>query len=114
MFGFPLWWAFVNPLMPITFAVLVFRLRPMLTGWRVLGVVILAPMADAIANASAGWPVWLSLNSGKGYAVTYLGGTATILLALCALHLLTLLVPREKRLPLPAALPRHDHELSPA
>jgi hypothetical protein len=86
--GFPLWWAFVNPLMPMTFAVAVYRMRHRLVGWMALGVVVLAPMADAVANAAAGWPVWLALNSGKGYFVTYLGGTGTILLALMTMGII--------------------------
>jgi hypothetical protein len=102
VFGFPLWWAFVNPLMPITLAVAVYRMRHHLVGWRALGVVILAPMADAVANASSGWPVWLSLNSGKGYLVTYLGGTATILLSMVTVAILVSLA-RE-----PAAQPDVD------
>jgi hypothetical protein len=69
--GLPLWWAPVNALMPIVAGYLVYRIAPLLQGWKTLLIVALLPMADGIANAATAWPVWLTLNTNLGMAATY-------------------------------------------
>jgi hypothetical protein len=81
-FRLPLWWPVVNGAMPIVAAMLIYRLRPQLRGWAILAVVPLVPMADAVTNAAAGFPLWVTLNTRLGYAWTYPMGAITCLLAL--------------------------------
>ena len=98
--GFPLWWSIVNPLMPIVAGALITKLRPELgSGWKMLGVIPLVPMADGIANAAAAWPLWIALNSGRGYAVTYPAAIATFGLVMFSLWVVALAVaqPIEQR-----------------
>jgi hypothetical protein len=80
-FRLPLWWPVVNGAMPIVCATLIYLLRPRLHGWAILAVVPLVPMADALTNAAAGWPIWVTLNTRLGYAWTYPAGLITCLLA---------------------------------
>jgi hypothetical protein len=84
IWGFPLWWAFVNPLMPLLAGALIYRLGPhMRTGLARAGVVLLIPMAGGVANAATATPTWITLNlTHTSYAWTYLGGFATLALAL--------------------------------
>jgi hypothetical protein len=73
-------------------------------GWRMIGIVPLDVMADGVANASSGWPVWLTLtsggpNSGDTAFVNYLGGTASILLAVFTMAIIIHVVQRSYRSP---------------
>lgn len=84
-FGFPLWWAFVNPVMPMIAGALIYRVLPNLPnkGWALLAVVPLIPMADGIANGAAAWPMWISLNQPNvSYVWTYLAAAVTLGLSL--------------------------------
>jgi hypothetical protein len=96
IWGFPLWWAFVNPLMPLLAGALIYRLRPhMKSAWSKVGVIALIPMAGAIANAAAATPTWMTLNlTHSSYVWTYLGGLATLGLALYAVWMIGCLVAR--------------------
>jgi hypothetical protein len=60
---FPLWWVFTNAAMPMVLGALIYTLRPYLTGWKVLLVVPLMPMGDALTNGAIAWPTWIALNS---------------------------------------------------
>jgi hypothetical protein len=98
--GFPLWWGFVNPVMPLIAGALIYKLRPHLgSGWGLLGIVPLIPMADGLANAAAGWPVFTALNSSLGYAGTYAAALLTLALSLYVVWWISLLVarPAERR-----------------
>lgn len=86
--GLPLWWSFVNPLSAFVVAALIVKLLPLLPGWRRLAVIVLVPMGDALLHAGVGFPTWIALNSGRGYAVTYPAGTLTILLSLFVMRLI--------------------------
>jgi len=100
IWGFPLWWSVVNPLMPIVAGALITKLRPELgSGWKMLGVIPLVPMADGIANAATAWPLWIALNSGRGYAVTYPAAIATFGLVMFSLWVVAIAVaqPVEQR-----------------
>ncbi len=91
--GFPLWWSVVNPLMPIVAGALIAKVRPQLgSGWAMLGVIPLVPMADGIANAATAWPLWIALNSGLGYGVTYPAALATLGLVMLSLWVIALAV----------------------
>jgi len=81
-FRLPLWWPVVNGAMPIVTATLIYRLRPRLRGGAILAVIPIVPMADALTNAAAGFPLWVTLNTRLGYAWTYPVGVITCLLAL--------------------------------
>ncbi|MGI8662545.1 MAG: hypothetical protein ACR2LQ_04945 [Acidimicrobiales bacterium] len=89
IFDFPVWWLFVNTLVPLTAGLAITGLRPMLRGRRGWLVVALLPMLDAGINAAAGWPTWIVLNSEVPSFVTQAGGIATCALAVLGLLLLT-------------------------
>ena len=90
--GFPWWWTFCNALMPMTAAVLTFKLRPYLGGLRCLLVVPIVPMADGLVNGAIGWPTWVALNSGYGYAATYPAAILSFGLACVAVYFLILVI----------------------
>lgn len=103
VFGFPLWWAMVNPVMPMLAGALLFFVIPRLgtsPGWRLLAIVPLIPMADGIANAAAGWPMWIALNiPDQSYLWTYLGCAATLTLSLYCVWIIGLAVGRTESTP---------------
>jgi hypothetical protein len=96
IWGFPLWWAFVNPLMPLLAGALIYKLAPRMGGgWKLLGIIPLIPMAGAIVNAATATPVWITLNlTHSSYVWTYLGGLATLALALYAVWIISCGVAR--------------------
>jgi hypothetical protein len=78
---FPLWWAPVNALIVLVTAVAVARLERYLSGRRQLLIIPLAVSVSAAANAAAGWPSWLAINSRMSWAPRQLCGLATFALA---------------------------------
>jgi hypothetical protein len=95
IWGFPLWWGFVNPVMPMLAGAFIYKLKPHLTGWKLVGVIPLIPMADGIANAAAAWPMWITLNqTDVSYLWTYAAGFATLGLSLYAVWIISLVVAR--------------------
>lgn len=98
IWGFPLWWGFVNPVMPMVSGMLIYKLLPHLRqgpSWRMLGIIPLIPMADGLANGATAWPMWISLNqTDVSYVWTYLAGFATLGLALYAVWMISLIVAR--------------------
>jgi hypothetical protein len=112
--GFPLWQAAVQSLMPLVAGALVFGVvRRVGGGWRLLLVIPLIPMADGMVNAGLALPVWTTLGSDLSLAANYVGGTLSIGLAAVAVWVLTLLVaepdgragPRARAAPAEAELP---------
>ena len=95
-YGFPFWWAFVNPIMPMTAGTLILKLRPHLdTAWKQLVVIALIPMSDGIANAATGFPVWIALNQRDvSYVWTYLAALITLGLCLLCVWIVGLLAAR--------------------
>ncbi len=94
--GLPLWWVLMNPLMPMLGGALIYRLRPHLTGWRILGVIPIIPMVDGITNAGIGWPMWITLNDdGISLFWTHVAALVTFSLALYVIWMLGLLVGRD-------------------
>jgi len=97
IWGFPMWWGFVNPVMPMVAGALIYKLKPHLGGspWKLLGIVPLIPMADGLANGATAWPMWIALNqTDVSYVWTYLAGFATLGLALYAVWMISLVVAR--------------------
>jgi hypothetical protein len=96
IWGFPLWWAFVNPLMPLLAGALIYRLAPRLQGGlKQLGVILLIPMAGAIANAATATPTWITLNlTHPSYVWTYVGGVVTLGLSLYLVWIIGCFVAR--------------------
>jgi hypothetical protein len=95
IWGYPLWWGFVNPVMPMIAGALIYRTRPLLPGWKLAVVILFIPMADAIANAAAGFPMWIALNqSDVSYVWTYLAAAVTLGLSLLCVWLVSLAVAR--------------------
>ncbi len=97
VFGFPLWWAFVNPVMPMIAGALMYAIVPRLgsSPWRLLAIVPLIPMADGIANGAAAWPMWVALNQHDvSYVWTYLAAFLTLALSLYCVWIIGLAVGR--------------------
>lgn len=97
LWGFPLWWGFVNPVMPMVAGALIYAVRPHLpgNGWKLAAIIPLIPMADGLANGATAWPMWVVLNQDDvPWAVSYLGGFVTLGLALYAVWLISLFVAR--------------------
>jgi hypothetical protein len=97
LWGFPMWWGFVNPVMPMVAGALIYKLKPHLGGspLKLLAIVPLIPMADGLANGATAWPMWIALNqTDVSYVWTYLAGFATLGLALYAVWMIALVVAR--------------------
>jgi hypothetical protein len=97
LWGFPLWWGFVNPVMPMLAGALIYKLKPHFAGspWKLAAVIPLIPMADGLANAASGFPMWIALNqTNVSYVWTYLAGFVTLGLALFCVWIISLAVAR--------------------
>lgn len=107
IWGFPLWWGFINPLMPMIAAAMIYKLKPFLTEWWMLAVATIAfiPSADGVANAFAGWPVIAALNTDVGYVGTWVASFITLGLAAFVVYMISLLVARPAELPAATVAP---------
>jgi hypothetical protein len=95
LWGFPLWWGFINPLMPMIAGALIYRLKPLLTqAWLIVAVIAIIPCSDGIANAAAGWPVIAALNTDVGYVGTWIASFITLGLAAALVWIVSLAVAR--------------------
>lgn len=95
IWGFPLWWGFVNPLMPMIAGAALYHLLPRLGGWRMAAVIVIIPMADLIGNATSAFPVWMALNqSDVSYGWSYLAGFVCLGLALFTVWIVAQCVAR--------------------
>lgn len=95
--GFPLWWGFVNPVMPMLAGALMYHVIPRVQGnpWRLLAVIPIVPMADGMANGAAAWPMWAALNQQDvSYVVTHLAALASLALSLFCVWIIGLSVAR--------------------
>jgi hypothetical protein len=75
--GFPVWMAMTNSLMPIILGAVFSALADVLRGPRALLAVAITPLLVGAAEFS-GWPMWLALNSGRGYGVSYAAAVLTL------------------------------------
>jgi hypothetical protein len=93
IWGFPLWWGFINPLMPMIAGALIYKLRDHLSGVaEALAIVAIIPTADGVANAAAGWPVIAALNTNVGYVGTWIASVMTLGLAAFVVWIVGLVV----------------------
>ncbi len=94
IWGFPLWWGFVNPVMPMVAGALIFHIHPHLNApWKLPAVIACIPMADGIANGATAWPMWAALNQADvSYVWTYLASFVTLGLALFSVWIIGLSV----------------------
>jgi hypothetical protein len=99
VFGFPLWMGLSNAIMPITIAVVIYALRPILAGHRVWLALPIVPLAGLAGGAAVGFPMWWALNSGAGSAATLLATFVVFAIACLLLHVYTSLacIPAEER-----------------
>ncbi|KAL4809782.1 hypothetical protein BDV18DRAFT_156167 [Aspergillus unguis] len=93
--GFPLWWLFVNTMIPMSGGFIVHKLSPLLQGWRSLLIILIVPMADGFSNAAIGFPMWCALNSEMGYEATYPAFFATAGLAILTVSVISSYLPSE-------------------
>jgi hypothetical protein len=95
--GFPLWQAAVQSIMPMAAGALIFALRGRLgAGWKLAAIIPLLPMADGMVNAGLALPIWLTVGSDTSLLVTYLGAAATIGMSAYTIWLLTVLLARRQ------------------
>lgn len=90
VFGFPIWMAMTNTLMPIFVGAILHALDDVLHGPRTLLTLILVPAATASAEIAAGWPMWLALNSGQGLWVTQIATLVTLGFSMSLAYLVSL------------------------
>jgi hypothetical protein len=110
IWGFPLWWGFINPLMPMIAAAMIYKLKPHLSGATLaVAAIAIVPGADGVANAFAGWPVIAALNTNVGYVGTWIASLITLGLAAFLVWIIGLLVARPaevvQRSPAPTSTP---------
>jgi hypothetical protein len=89
LFGFPLWMAVTNGLMPLMIGALFNSLRGVLKGPAVLLTVVLVPMVVGTAQIAAGWPIWLALNAGIGVSGTSAAALVSLAFAFCIIYVLS-------------------------
>ena len=94
--GFPLWWGFVNPVMPMLAGALIYHLWPRFdTPWKKLGIIACIPMADGMVNGGIAFPMTWALNqTDVSYVWTYLASFVTLGLALFTVWIIGLTVVR--------------------
>jgi len=81
-FGFPLWQAMGNAMAPVFIGAIVYYWRDVFTRFGGLPSVIVPAVAMVAALSAIGWPIWLGLHAGLGYAATYPAGVFSFLLSL--------------------------------
>jgi hypothetical protein len=96
IWGFPMWWGFVNPVMPMLAGAMIYKLRPHLDSpWKLAAIIPCIPLADGMANGATAWPMWIALNQTEQHWVfTYAAGFITLGLALFAVWVISLAVAR--------------------
>ncbi len=93
LWGFPLWQAAVQSIMPMAAGALILAVRHRLgNGWRLATVVPLIPMADGMVNAGLALPVWSTLGSDLSPVANHVGAALTIGMAACAVWVLTVVL----------------------
>lgn len=83
LWGFPLWWPFVNTAGPLAAGALAYVLdeRVRLDRRRLLAVAFVSePVFDGMSNGFSGMPTWIALNADTPTALVWVAGTTTMLL----------------------------------
>ena len=90
--GFPLWMASYQSVMPLIAGALIYVTKKYIgSGWKMLCVIALMPMADALTNAGLALPIWSTLSTDLPLSAQYLAATVTMGLAAMSVWLLTLI-----------------------
>lgn len=93
--GFPLWMAAYQSVMPLAAGALIYAVRHFVgAGWKQMMVIPLIPMADGMVNAGLALPIWTTLGSGMPLAANYVGALLTIGMAAVAVGLLAAIFGR--------------------
>lgn len=85
VFGFPLYWMFINTGGPMLEAVILLAASHYFQGPRVLLVVLLGMVTDIACSTAVGWPIFSALNADAASPVKY--GAAILTMALGAVIL---------------------------
>lgn len=88
IFGWPMWWGFINTAIGVVAGCLIFALRDRLTARSLLLIIPLVPIVDAGVNAGAGFPLFDALNTSG--TPTYAGQICGLLT--CAMAVLMVLL----------------------
>ncbi|KAI8255633.1 hypothetical protein K4K56_007815 [Colletotrichum sp. SAR 10_98] len=75
---FPWWWMAPNSIGVFLATALAYRYRPLLVGWKVVGVMFLTPMSVGAIYGFICFPVWVAINGDCGWLVTQLLGLLTM------------------------------------
>jgi hypothetical protein len=63
IWGVPLWWMFINPVLPVVVGVVVYRLRDRLRGGRGGAAIVLLPMFYGAIYGGSSWAIFVALHS---------------------------------------------------
>jgi hypothetical protein len=114
-YGIPLWWMFINPILPIFAGSVFYALRNWLRGARALLAIPLLPMCYGGIYAATSWPIFVALNSDVSDAVIWAAGCLTIFQALLLTYLSIEGVERLRAYERQnAELPEEEHPPAPA
>jgi hypothetical protein len=91
LWGVPLWWMFINPVLPVAAAALFFRLGDRLNGLRGALVIALLPMIYGGVYGGSSWPIFVALHSTDSRPVLWAAGAVTDVFALIMVWLSVLL-----------------------
>ena len=80
LFGFPLYWMFINACGPMLEATILLAAPQFFRGARVLLVLVLGMITDIACSLGVGWPVFSALNASASAPVKYLAAIATMAL----------------------------------
>lgn len=89
---FPLWWPIVNTVGMFVAAVMIFKLKPHLKGFRSVLIIFLVPSGDLVGNSFTAWPIWNALHTTQGYFVTYAAAILTLGLSAVAVQIMARMV----------------------
>jgi hypothetical protein len=80
-FGYPIWWPFVGGACGCFAGTLIFKMKPYLTGWKVIFTAPIIPMTVAGVYWGAGWPMMFALNLRPPIWVIYVAAVSSVGLA---------------------------------
>jgi hypothetical protein len=92
VFGFPMTWAMTNTCIVFLTAALLVSFKDFFVGPKLLLIPVVVTMANGAAQASAGYPVWLTLNSGADSVLKLFAAIVTLGMSLLIVHGISLKV----------------------
>ena len=78
MLGFPLTWAMTNTCIIVLTVGILIGYKDFFVGPKLLLIPIVVTMANAAAQASTGYPIWLALNAGISHPVKLIAAITTL------------------------------------